>query len=206
MALRLLATLLASLAIACATPRVMSHEVEPDLDIDDAPYEEDVPAVHTVSGATIRCWFGELMVGRDGADESYEGELLVKLTVDPSQSIIVEDTFAFPLFERFTVTRKVHGNSFTLEQDDGAFTGKGALEGDTWAWNAWTSTAISSDQTTRVESETRLIEGELITRENILAADGSLRASLHQALVPVPVDECNRMFAKAQAHVDAARR
>lgn len=201
---------IASLALclvttACAAPRTpVSPAAEAELlDIDDAP----PPLAEETIGAPARvaCYFGDLLVTKPGETESNQGALLVKLTIDQHASRMVEETWSFPLYERYVVTRTIDGNAFTQRQDDGSFTGAGALEGEPWIWRRWTATTTSADQSTRVESDTQFEDGALVTRERVLDAGGELRVEVRHSLDEIPLDECKNMFAKARTNADQMR-
>ncbi len=200
--------LVVALSAACAPkkPPASAAEAAASLDVDDptanAADDDDDDGTAEAPGtslpAKIACYYGELMVARPGEDETNQGALLVKLTLDPATSRMVEETWSFPLYERYVVTRDIHGASFTLRQDDGAFVGKGTLEGQPWIWSGWKSTTTSADKATRVESNTQFQNGDLVTHERVLDADGGLRVSVDQSLIEIPIDECDHMFAKAR--------
>jgi len=212
--------LVAALSAACGPnkPPVSAAEAAASLDVDDptpvattddadTTDQADAPAATALPSKTA-CYYGELMVARAGETETNQGALLVKLTMDPSASRMVEETWSFPLYERYVVTRTIRGASFTLRQDDGAFVGNGTLEGQPWIWSGWKSTTTSADKATRVESATHFQDGDLVTHERVLDANGGLRVSVDQSLVEIPLDECDHMFAKARTTAEslAARR
>lgn len=195
---------------ACAAPRAhVNPAAEADLlDVDDdtavaadpgAAAHADEPA-HIGAPPRVACYFGDLMVKRPGEVESNQGALLVKLTLDQTQSTMTEETWSFPLYERYVVTRAIRGSQFTQRQDDGSFTGAGSLEGQPWIWNRWTATTTSADQRTRVETDTRFESGALVTRERVMEADGGTRVEVSHSLYEVPLDECDNMFAKARTN------
>jgi len=198
--------LIAALSAACGSnkPPVSAAEAAASLDVDDpaaVPADDtdttDAPATEALP-SKVACYYGELMVARPGENETNQGALLVKLTMDPTTSRMVEETWSFPLYERYVVTRDIHGASFTLRQDDGAFVGNGTLEGQPWIWSGWKSTTTSADKATRVESATHFQDGDLVTHERVLDADGALRVSVDQSLIEIPLDECDHMFDKAR--------
>jgi hypothetical protein len=189
--------LIALTLIACGTasPGPQFGYVEPGLDETPKP---PAPA------AEVSCYFGGLFVTPAGKDETHEGELLIKLSWDRAASTLVEETFSFPLFERWQVTRAITGNQFTSRQEDGGFAGSGELDGEPGRWSAWRSTTASDDGV-RVDSATRMVDGVLVAEEKVTGADGSLRHTLRYSLEPIERHACDDMFARAQAAVDEAR-
>lgn len=170
-----------------------------------APAPTSAAPVAASAGAQVSCFFGGLYVTPAGAAESHQGELLIKLTYDPAARTLTEETFSFPLFERWQVIRRIDGKRFTLQQDDGAFAGAGELDGEPGQWLAWRSTATSKNGATRVDSTTRLVDGSLIAEEKVMSGTGALRDTLRYTLEPIDVIACDDMFARAQAAVDQAR-
>jgi hypothetical protein len=165
---------------------------------DEAP---DLPATN----ARTSCYFGDLFVTAAGRAESPQGALLVRLTLDQDNDRILEDTWSFPLYERYLVTRSVRGNQFQMTQDDGAFVGTGALDGEAWLWRGWTTRAASADAQTIVETATRFDDGVLVTRERVLGADGAVKVEVRHSLDEIPLDECDNMFARAATIRDQGR-
>ncbi|HTM22505.1 MAG TPA: hypothetical protein VL172_18415 [Kofleriaceae bacterium] len=168
-----------------------------------APAAAPAPALAPAGNAS--CFFGGLYVTPAGAAESHQGELLIRLTFDRAGATMTEETFSFPLFERWRVTRTISGRRFTMRQDDGSFSGAGELDGDPGRWSAWHSTTTSADGATHVDASTRLVDGVLIAEEKVSAADGTLRDVLRYSLEPIGPAACDDMFARAQAAVDEAR-
>lgn len=157
------------------------------------------------SNARTSCYFGDLFVAPAGKAESAQGALLVKLILDQDGRRITEDTWSFPLYERYVITRDVSGDRFTMKQDDGAFVGTGSLQGEPWVWRGWTTRASSADAQTIVETDTRFHEGALVTTERVLGADGSMRVEVRHRLDEIPLDECDNMFARAATIRDQGR-
>jgi hypothetical protein len=199
--LPLVAIALNTIACGASTPGPEFGHVEPGL-ADEDPQPAPKPAV---ASGEVSCYFGGLFVTPAGEPENHEGELLIKLTWDHAASTLTEETFSFPLFERWQVTRAIRGRTFTSRQDDGAFAGAGELDGDPGHWSAWRSTTTSSDGGVHVESATRMVDGVLVAEEKVTGADGSLRHTLRYALEPIERHACDDMFARAQAAVDEAR-
>jgi hypothetical protein len=203
------------LVAACAAPKPAPNAAEEAelLDVPDGAYAgddevdpaddagDDGPALPP----RVACYFGELMVAKPGEEQTNQGALLVKLTIDPAKSRMVEEIWSFPLYERYDITRTIDGAAFTMRQDDGSFTGSGTLDGEPWIWRGWASTSRSADQSTLVETSTRFVDGALVTREKVMNKDGQLRVEIHHELDEVPLDECDRMFAKARANAAKLR-
>lgn len=196
------------IAAGCGGPQrgPSAAEQAASLDLDSAPAATAVePDEEPAGNARTTCYFGDLFVTPAGKAESSQGALLVKLTLDQDHGRIVEDTWSFPLYERYVVTRDVTGASFTMKQDDGAFTGTGSLEGEPWVWRSWTTRSKSADAQTVVETATRFDDGALVTTERVLGADGSMRVEVRHRLDEIPLDECDDMFARAATIRDHGR-
>jgi hypothetical protein len=175
-------------------------------DVDPLPVATVAPEDDDAIGdARTSCYFGDLFVTPAGQAESAQGALLVRLTLDQTNNRIVEDTWTFPLYERYVVTRSVSGDRFDMKQDDGAFTGSGALDGEAWLWRGWTTRAASADRQTIVETATRFNDGSLVTNERVLGADGAIKVEVRHSLDEIPLDECENMFVRAATIRDQGR-
>ncbi|HUH02023.1 MAG TPA: hypothetical protein VML75_08495 [Kofleriaceae bacterium] len=186
------APILILLSAACGSsqkgPSPAEQAASLDLDSAPAPAAAELAEL-TPSNARTSCYFGDLFVTPAGKAESAQGALLVKLILDQDRNQIVEDTWSFPLYERYVITRVVTGDRFTMTQDDGAFAGTGSLQGEPWVWRSWTTRASSADAQIIVETDTRFHDGSLVTSERVLGADGGMRVAVRHSLDEIPLEE-----------------
>jgi hypothetical protein len=78
-------------------------------------------------------------------------DLLMKRTVDPNQSMITEQTVQKSSKQgekptEYTSSMKVSGSRFTVVESTLGIRAEGELIGEPWRWNAWTSHATLSDE------------------------------------------------------------
>jgi hypothetical protein len=122
----------------------------------------------------------------EGAPPVATTRALIRRTVDPARSVIVEDVVSEdgrgrPARE-YVVTMTVSGAAFTMEERAGAFRGTGTLEGPPWRWSAWTSHAVLPDGG-MVDSRDRLTDASLEVEKEYRGAHGAVLMVEHFARI-----------------------
>ncbi|MEZ4400386.1 MAG: hypothetical protein R3B06_10230 [Kofleriaceae bacterium] len=131
--------------------------------------------------AEARCYRGDVSV-HAGPDDAEVARMptVVRRTTDPTAGTIVEEVTqrGDAGVETYVVTMTVDGKAFAMAERSGAFTGAGALTGEPWRWDQWTSTSTLPDGSTVTSTDRRTISG--LTATKVVTRDGAAVATLHE--------------------------
>lgn len=109
---------------------------------------------------------------------------VVRRTLDPRNQQIVEDVVRGDAgdVKAFRVVMTVSGNSFTLAEAGGQFSGTGKLIGPSWAWTQWESTTAQqvNGATLEVESHEELTPTGLLGRKAIKQGDKIIATTVEE--------------------------
>jgi hypothetical protein len=120
-----------------------------------------------------------IVAGGFSFDETY----WVRRQLDPAAALITEELVA-TADGTLTVTVLVvdaASNTFTLEINDGQYTGTGELVGEPWAWTAWSSLSTDEHGHT-VESVDTVTETGIRTEKTGRTPEGELEWTLSETL------------------------
>lgn len=98
-------------------------------------------------GDSVEHYFGNSVATGITADWAMTTPYLVRRTLFPTESRIVEELFNTQDGSSYVVEMDVDAdaNTFTLAFADGSYTGSGTLTGSAWAWTGWESTSTALD-------------------------------------------------------------
>lgn len=96
----------------------------------------------------------------------------------------------------YNVVLKVEGDSFTMRETGGSFTGKGRLLGPAWRWNRWNSESIMA-QGGRVVSEDLLEDDVLTADKKFFGPDGNLLMTFKESLKRIDEETCKTYWENA---------
>jgi hypothetical protein len=188
---------------------------------DEAPAPDAAsppPAVAEAAAAPMTCWYGpSVQHSPDGVSRT-GAHLLLRRTYEPEDGRsgagrIVEETVRFdakagvrPRLYRvvLTLTGNVTASgaaTFELAATDGEYSGRGSLEGEPWAWTAWSS-VYTLTSGIRLEAEQHLEAGDegvvLVAERVAYGPDGSPALTLTERLARIDDEECARRLAEAR--------
>jgi hypothetical protein len=102
----------------------------------------------------VELYFGSATATGIGADWSSTTPFLLRRSLFPSESRIVEELFNVEngTLVELELEVDVAANTFSLHFADGTYTGTGTLTGNAWEWNGWTSLSTHVVDGSTVES------------------------------------------------------
>jgi hypothetical protein len=123
---------------------------------------------------------------------------IVRRTVDPTARQVIEDVrhgdAAAHRVTQLHVVMDVAGDSFTMKETGGAFTGTGTLTGEPWRWTAWTSTSTLAAGGLEVESDGELTDAGIQITDRIRKG-GSVVGTTAERLKPFDCAEWDKAAA-----------
>ncbi|HEY2157243.1 MAG TPA: hypothetical protein VGH33_16570 [Isosphaeraceae bacterium] len=134
------------------------------------------------SAAKVAYYLGESKVRN--ADGKPLGNLvaLVKRELRPGEARIVESTLLLssrggePVQEHVAVS-SVKGETFTVKDQKGAFSGDGTLSGPAWAWTSWTSNTTLGGGSGTLRARSQITERGMAVDKALLAPNGAIRVT-----------------------------
>jgi len=159
----------------------------------------------------VQCYAGKGEVTLADGRKLPTGEKVVRRTLDPLNSRILEEVLELdPSGERppqvWVVRLKVERNPrpdpaavepnlrcaffFRASEDTDRFEGLGCLEGEAWAWQAWTASYRLATRG-KVESSDRLEADGLHVTQKVWNDMDVLEAQVEELLVPVGAEVCS---------------
>jgi hypothetical protein len=150
------------------------------------------PVTQSKPVKAVRAYYGGGTV-RGPKGEDYGATLTAaKRTIDPEASTIVEEVTnvsGSQPAKDYVVTWKIQGNTFTLEENGGAFTGTGELHGDPWNWDGWTFTTTLDKGMGTVNADEWITGEGLDSEKTFLLPNNSVGARISERVASIPVDE-----------------
>jgi hypothetical protein len=143
----LFALSLATVLPACSSERVGDNDENEDS-------SEDLPEDR------VEFYFGDSTVSGIGADWILTNSYLVRRSLFPTDSLIVEELFNVEDGVLLEVIAEVDvdANTFSLYFADGTYTGTGTLTGTSWDWDGWTSLSTHVKNGSTVEATDTLTD------------------------------------------------
>lgn len=150
------------------------------------------PKAAVSSGPEVACYRGLSRVAPAGGQLVGTIDLLLKRTVDPGQSMIIEQMVQKSSKQgekptEYTTSMKVAGNHFTAVESTLDIKSEGELIGEPWKWNAWTSRATLTDGSSIDSSFTRDASG-LKADKQVFGPLGVLRVTLNETYAPITAE------------------
>lgn len=216
------ALLVTALSLGCATgggdPRPATTAAPPPPVSDAVPtIEKPLPATPpSPASATgpVTCYYGPVTQTPNDGEPRVTADLLIRRTLEPEASRIVEDSVRFDHGRNANGDRRprtyrslytVQDNGFELSEESGAYSGIGTLEGEPWRWTAW-DFAYTLESGIRVTGRYEVRPAEagadgqagsllLVGEKTAYGPDGSAALRLHENLAQISLAKCAELFA-----------
>ncbi len=142
----------------------------------------------------VTCYLGTTKVKLPNGQQVATMDALARRTVDPAASTIEEEVVNFgPKQQRYVVTMRVSGSTFTMTEKNQAFTGSGELHGEPWKWTSWHSTSNLPDGS-RVESTDKVTAEGIRVEKTVHGPDDSVQVIINEEFQPIGQEECSKRF------------